>query len=663
MRFLTTADRSQRWIAGAGLAAIAALFALGGWRVTGMRLAFTGLSVILTVATIRTLGTVRNLSAAWQLRSVLVAAVALTAAIFPFFYYDNPELDRFTPYFRQAAPLSVLLAVCCIWIAVRSGREERAGNPLSFWDRARPVWERALILLSVLTVMTAYLPIRRNYYPSNDSSIFAYIGSVIRAGGLPYIDAWDHKPPLIFYLNAFGLSVTDGHLIGIWLLEVVFLTVAMLLLFRLLRTIVSARIALPVVWFGMIHLARLLDFGNYTEEYALPFQVGAVALLIFSKQRNRLREWFLSGLLMGLAFSLKQPLIGAWFGIGICVLLEALTDGKESAGDRFVRLSKIGFSLFSGFLFVNLAWAAFFAAHGAFAEYIFGAFTYNFSYTAYNGTSRWATYWTTINFPATLSPFLSLGWIGWFLSVVDLIRAFREGNGAALIREKKLIVWAVAALPFEILLAGLSGMNYQHYFMPMIPAYLVLISAIVDRITSWIQQRRAISSRPLTIAVIVSLLLASAPMIPILSANYTPRNPSALTKTADFLRENTAPDEKAYLWAANNAPLVMSRRFSPTRFFFTKWLYGTANGAVQDAIWAEMLRDFENDPPKFVIMVPEIRAVPRVPYDDSGFCAPNLTAISGEQRIFSYLCENYQYRETINPGMNDAYGVFELLND
>lgn len=663
MRVSDSVKRSELLVGIEGLTSIAALFALSGWRLTGTRLAVAGVIMTLTVGTLFLIRMIRNLGAAWQLRLIFFAGVSLAAAIFPFFYYDNPEIDRVAPYFRQAVPLTFLLALFGFQIAYLSGRSERAGNPIPFWVRARFVCARALIVLSVLIVMCAYLPIRRNYYPSNDFSIFSYIGSVIRSGGLPYVDAWDHKPPLIFYLNAIGLSIADGHLIGIWLLEVVFLTASLFLLFRLLNTVVSVRIALPVVFFGMIHLARLLDFGNYTEEFALLFQIGAVALLIFSVRRDRFCEWFLSGLLMGLAFSLKQPLIGAWFGIGVCVVMEALADSVETVVNRFMRVLKIGLSLSAGFAAVNLAWAAYFARRGAFGEYVFGAFTYNFFYTAYNGTSRWATYWTTVNFLPTLSPFLALGLIGWVVAVIRLVRAFHAGCGAAFVREKKLIVWAAAALPFEIFLAGLSGMNYQHYFMPMVPAYLVLIGALTEWTAKRFYTRENVSPRKVLIGTLALFALGSTPMIPVLKANYAPRNPSALTKTADFLRENSAPNEKAYLWAANNAPLVLSRRFSPTEFFFTKWLYPMRSGAIQDAIWAEMLRDFENDPPKFVIMVPEIRAAPRVPYNEDGFCAPNLTTVPGERRIFAYFCENYRYRETINPGMNDAYGVFEYFEN
>ena len=38
----------------------------------------------------------------------------------------------------------------------------------------------------------------------DDKEIFKYVGLVIYKGGVPYRDVFDHKPPLIYFLNAFN---------------------------------------------------------------------------------------------------------------------------------------------------------------------------------------------------------------------------------------------------------------------------------------------------------------------------------------------------------------------------------------------------------------------------------------------------------------------------
>ncbi len=46
-----------------------------------------------------------------------------------------------------------------------------------------------------------------------------YIGSRILNGELPYREIWDHKPPVVFYLNALGLLIKNNSGWGIWLIE------------------------------------------------------------------------------------------------------------------------------------------------------------------------------------------------------------------------------------------------------------------------------------------------------------------------------------------------------------------------------------------------------------------------------------------------------------
>ena len=47
--------------------------------------------------------------------------------------------------------------------------------------------------------------------PHCDSGIFIYCGSRALAGDVPYIDFWDHKGPLIFYINALAALAFATH--------------------------------------------------------------------------------------------------------------------------------------------------------------------------------------------------------------------------------------------------------------------------------------------------------------------------------------------------------------------------------------------------------------------------------------------------------------------
>lgn len=62
-----------------------------------------------------------------------------------------------------------------------------------------------LVLLFVSAAFVRFLPSGCLVY--DDSSIFLYVGQRLLAGDQLYTEVWDHKPPLIFWINKAGLFV------------------------------------------------------------------------------------------------------------------------------------------------------------------------------------------------------------------------------------------------------------------------------------------------------------------------------------------------------------------------------------------------------------------------------------------------------------------------
>ena len=54
----------------------------------------------------------------------------------------------------------------------------------------------------LLLVLSLNLP--PNHQPSEDEGVFLYIAHRIAAGGMPYRDVWDHKPPGVYLLARHG---------------------------------------------------------------------------------------------------------------------------------------------------------------------------------------------------------------------------------------------------------------------------------------------------------------------------------------------------------------------------------------------------------------------------------------------------------------------------
>ncbi|MHC1771401.1 MAG: hypothetical protein AB9907_06605 [Flexilinea sp.] len=208
------------------------------------------------------------------------------------YYYDNPAVDYAIGYVRQAIPFLIFSGLCLtqVFIAIfyyLAKQENSIFSTMSrIFRRGRIVWQTILIILTCLLLMGAFIPIRKNYYPSYDYSIFSYIGQQILKGKIPYLEIWDHKPALIFYIDAFGLYLANGSLMGIWILEFIALITGALTLFKLSSRFFSETVSLLITVLGILHYVRLFDFGNYTEEFSLLFQMLALGLY-FSSHRSR----------------------------------------------------------------------------------------------------------------------------------------------------------------------------------------------------------------------------------------------------------------------------------------------------------------------------------------------------------------------------------------
>src|SRR3972149_2535829 len=80
------------------------------------------------------------------------------------------------------------------------------------------VWMAVLIVSKLSTPAVSY--------PGRDGGIFLYIGSLILKGRIPYLDVWENKGPLVFYINALGLFLPNGSRWGVWFLEFLFFLAA-----------------------------------------------------------------------------------------------------------------------------------------------------------------------------------------------------------------------------------------------------------------------------------------------------------------------------------------------------------------------------------------------------------------------------------------------------
>lgn len=537
---------------------------------------------------------------------------------------------RISAFIKQTVPFLVFLLITAVCAAIPLIREVGSLRPLLTESTVIP--ELALLFIVSLLIFGAFFPLRTNYYPSHDYAIFSYIGQQILQGRMPYTELWDHKPPVIFYINALGLKIAGGSLAGIWALEFIAFFLGLFILLMVLKKFFPNWIALTVLCLGALHYVRLFDFGNYCEEFSLFF--AACALGLYFLTRRSALSALLFGVLGGLAFTCKQNTVGFWCALFLMDLFGAVRHKDTFNGKRRFWLLTA-----AGFLAVNTAWCVYFAAHDALAAYWDVAFRFNFVYSEKSGDNRLACALTTLTFLPEISPVMLTAYLSWGWALVR--RAYKDNP---------LTLFALIDLPIELVCAGLSGMNYQHYFILCVTPALILLCAFLCALESRV--KRDVSG--VRAAVIALLCVCCLPLIPLYVDNYTPRAPSAYTKARDYLVTDTDPANSILVWGSRSAIYVMSERHAPTAYFNERPLYLFA-GEEQQPLWDRLLEEIKSDEPEVIIYTHD-SALPFVTYD-GGHCE---IPPSGEwtRAVYQYFCDNYRYDSTINEGAQDAWEVY-----
>ncbi len=292
-------------------------------------------------------------------------------------------------------------------------------------------------------------------YPQcvGDYIIFQTIGSGWINGHLPYADLFDHKGPMVFAIYSLGALICKGKL-GVWLLELLSVTVSMWMIYQLGRTIgASIKKSVFAVFMSGILLALYIEGGGTVEEFSLPFQI--LPLLLTTQYLTERPKPALTTIAFcsGICFALTT-MIRVNNNVVICGIIIALSIILIKRKEYHVLLSSIGFFLI-GLIIGLLPFVIYFLSTGTLEDCIYGTFIYNFKYLAaqHNGIGFHAV----ATFVFTLLPCVVMCFLG--------CRNLIKGNS---IRNSLVVTWtAVAAVTALVLI---QGGDYRHYFIIAIPA-------------------------------------------------------------------------------------------------------------------------------------------------------------------------------------------------
>mgnify|MGYP001601090622 CR=1 FL=1 len=420
-------------------------------------------------------------------------------------------------------------------------------------------WEKLLVFSGALCVLLPVSPLNMKFSYS-DSGVFLYTGWRILNGELPYRDVWDHKPPIIFYINALGLAIANNSRWGVWLIELVALFLAAYIGFQLFKKTLGFFAALISLLLWLLSLVYVLQGGNIPTEFTLPLQFSALWLVYHADKSKRPQLiFFLIGLTGASAFFLKQTAIGIWIAIAIYLTIQRV---MSKQGRQWLR--ELWFIALGG-LTVSLLIVVFFSIQGAFAQFWSAAFEYNFIYSSFGDagfTIRQDSITNGLKL-LTRTGLFQFSMIGYVAAL--LLTLFRKSSVE---KALPLLFVGLINLPIELILIGIPRKSYPHYYMTLLPVLAIFTGLTFSIFVSMASTLKIPKTVKVVLALGIAGLIAWFSFDGYMNTLYTYRKLYDNKNIINYIEDNTMPSEYVLLWGAETSMNCYTQLKSPTRFTY-----------------------------------------------------------------------------------------------
>jgi hypothetical protein len=440
--------------------------------------------------------------------------------------------------------------------------------------------------------------------PPRDGGFFLYAGGQILDGKIPYQDFWDSKGPGIFYINAVGLFLGNGSRWGVWLVEFIFIFFTFFVLYHSLLTRWNSSTTLLGITCAGFGLKIALGYGNYTEEYALLFNVLGLALFFSIEEYHKsLWKYFWVGILFGVSFTFRANNIGGLLSIFIAVFIYFFAQKNKKELIRILLIS------LSGFAVPLLLWFWYFAFSASAWDMIYASILFNFLYTAAEEREL-------------LSLFVSgfgrygMAWVAWVTLLAWLVFVWRNFSKRSQWQSAWVInLFFVFWFPVEILLSNLSGRDFSHYYISWALAVAFYNTMLFDEVKRFLRHRFALqyieklSYVSITIVLIISLLPSLPRYIKVLSLSASPNQPQEyIHPISQYIQENTQPTDLVLTWYPDMGINFMAERTSPVKYvYYPLFLGETLTSEIEN----EYISDLTSRRPALILDCSrEVDAIP-----------------------------------------------------
>ncbi len=311
-----------------------------------------------------------------------------------------------------------------------------------------------LLVITFLFLLNSPLHIWQCGEAGTDSSVFKTVAWMMSKGYMPYRDSFDHKGPLIYLYNLWGMGLAPYR--GVWAIEFISLFGAFLAMYKIARLKCGKIASSLCLLMASMQLFESFQGGNLVEEYALPFISVSLYIFLdyFINQRINMPRLIVCGACLGCVCLLRPNMISVWIVFCIAVLVLCIKNKNAIEIKRYI----IGFA--AGLFLIILPVMVWLLVNRSFMDFLNNYIFFNFRYSSPEGgralsSAKWSAFFYFINKPIILFTFI--------LSV--FVCATQK-------TEKHVFQIYIIYMICTLLLMGMSGMTYGHYGMILMPAII-----------------------------------------------------------------------------------------------------------------------------------------------------------------------------------------------
>ncbi len=460
----------------------------------------------------------------------------------------------------------------------------------------------AYAFLVLVIVLCAAIRIRLRAMPlERDEGEYAYAGQLMLQGIPPYKLAYTMKLPgtqtaYAAIMALFGQTPAGIH-IGL-----LFVNAATTLLLYLLARRFSGRLGSVVAATSYAVLSTsvsVLGLAAHATHFVVLFAVAGILLHLKALDTGKMWQFFLSGILLGLAFLMKQHGI-AFAVFGGLYLLKSLLKNEWQRPPQWKNVPKTFGSYGAGFVLPFALTCLILLAAGVFKNFWFWVFTYAAQYSSEVGVSRGADLFLG-NFPSAVGPAL---WV-WVIAAIGLTAFWWYP-------ESRRHAAFIGGFLFFSFLAVCPGFMFRsHYFVLMLPAVALLAGLAIHSATKVLAAKggMALATIPATVFLAAlgytviqqRALLFEADPVQVCQEVHGPNPfPEALV-IAQYLDAHTAPDEPVVVLGSEPEIYFYAKRHSATGFIYMYGLMEHQKYALE--MQKKMIGEIESARPQYLVMV------------------------------------------------------------